>query len=248
MNAGSGGFDYDQAAPIYDRHRRGAGPYFPRLVGLAREFKARRVLEIGAGTGNETFEFLAAHPSWLVALERSGNMLAHGRAKGLDAAWLRGSATHLPFQARRFDFLYAVYVLHHLPDLALFMSECARVLDHGCAAFVTVSQEFIRRHPMNDFFPSIPRVDGARFQPIPRVEAAMRAAGFRGVRSEDSAAPPKLVDADYIQRIADQFVSTYALLPEDEFETGLARLRKAVLEHGREITMVREAAIVWGHR
>lgn len=248
MGAGSGEFDYDRAAPAYDRHRRGAGPYFSRLIGLARGLGARRVLEIGAGTGNETFEFLATHPSTLVALERSANMLAHGRSKGLDAAWVRASATQLPFQVHSFDFLYAVYVLHHLPDLTPLMNEAARVLDHGCAAFVTVSQEFIHRHPMNEFFPSIACVDGARFQPIPQVEAAMRAAGFRDVHSEDSAAPPRLVDADYIQRIADRFISTYALLPEVEFETGLACLRDAVLKQGRNITMVREATIVWGYR
>ena len=248
MGASSGGFDYDEAAPRYDRHRRGGGPYFPRLAALAREFQAERVLEAGAGTGNETVEFLDAHPCRFTALERSANMLRHGREKALPVSWVRGSAVEMPFRTGSFDFVYAVYVLHHIADLDGLIAECARVIGRGGAAFVTVSQDFIRRHPMNAYFPSIERIDGGRFQPVERVEEALRTAGFREVRSEDSAAPPRVIDADYVQRIADQFISTYALLPEEEFASGLARLREDVLVKRREIIMVREATIVWGRR
>jgi hypothetical protein len=41
--------DYDKIAPEYDKHRRAGGPYMPQLVQLARELRARRVLELGSG-------------------------------------------------------------------------------------------------------------------------------------------------------------------------------------------------------
>ena len=45
-------FDYDAIAEVYDAHRRGRGPFLPALVRLAEESEARRVLELGCGTGN----------------------------------------------------------------------------------------------------------------------------------------------------------------------------------------------------
>ncbi|HNT89239.1 MAG TPA: class I SAM-dependent methyltransferase [Candidatus Hydrogenedentes bacterium] len=242
------GFDYDRVAARYDRHRSGGGPYFPRLTALADGCGATRVLEVGAGTGNETVLFLQAHPCALTALEPSANMLEAGRAKGLPVRWVRGAAPALPFQDGAFNFLFASYVLHHVRDLGPFLSECARVLACGCAAFVTVSQAFIHGHVMNAYFPSLAVIDAARFQPIPEVEAAMRAAGFRDVASEDSTSPPRIIDAEYIEKIADHFISTYALLPEDEFAKGLARLREDVFLRGKRISMVREATLVWGFR
>lgn len=248
MAGAAGKFDYDHVAAQYDRHRSGGGPYFPRLAALARESRAARVLEIGAGTGNETELFLQAHSCTLIALELSANMLREGKAKGLPVHWVRGSAIALPFAHGAFDFLFASYVLHHLHDIGTLMAECARVLARGCAAFVTVSQGFIRRHVMNRYFPSLATIDSSRFQPVLEVEAAMRQAGFREVCSEDSASPPRIIDAEYIAKIADRFVSTYALLPPDEFAEGLARLREDVLVRGEKIRMVREATLVWGHR
>lgn len=241
------GFDYDAVAPRYDRHRRGGGPYFPRLAGLARDTHASRVLEIGAGTGNETEAFLASHPCRFTALERSENMLQQGRAKGLPAFWVRGAACNLPFRSGAFNFLFASYVLHHIPSLDALFSECLRVLDGGCAAFVTVSHSFIRRHPMNAYFPSLAAIDTGRFQQIELVEAAMRAAGFRDVRSEESASPPGHIDAAYVRKIEDQFISTYALLPPEEFRAGTARLREDVVVRGVRIPYAREAVLIWGY-
>jgi len=248
MAAAPGNFDYDRVAAQYDRHRAGGGPYSARLATLARESRAVRVLEIGAGTGNETAAFLRAHPCALTAVEPSSNMLSYGRAKPLPVRWVRGSAEALPFARRTFDFVYASYVLHHVRDLDALMTECTGVLRRGCAAFVTVSQGAIHRHVMNGYFPSLEAIDCARFQPIPDIEAAMREAGLRDVRSEDSASPPRNVDADYIEKVADQFISTYALLPRAEFADGLARLREDVLQRGRNLRIVREATLVWGYR
>ncbi len=238
--------DYDRIAPDYDTHRQGRGPYFGELLRLARAADAERVLELGAGTGNNTAPFLEDLPCRLVALDRSRGMLARHAAKGIPATRVNASAVALPFADGAFDFLFATYMLHHIGDLDALARECHRVLDGGTAAFVTVSHDFIRRHPMNAWFPSFAAVDCARFQDIPAIEAALRRAGFAEVHATDVESPPRPIDADYVGRVADRFISTYDLLPPEEFAEGVARLRAEVAKHGAlPNPIVREATVVY---
>ncbi len=160
--------DYDTLANDYDKHRRGGGPYIERLIALAREHNAQHILELGAGTGNNTEAFLERHPcQTFYALERSHGMLLKGQKKRLPVNWVQGDAEFLPFAHESVGFIFSVYMLHHLPRLDELMKECARVLGKGCAVLITTTHGFIRRHPMNAYFPSFARVDTGRFQERP---------------------------------------------------------------------------------
>ncbi|MFP4499387.1 MAG: class I SAM-dependent methyltransferase [Candidatus Hydrogenedentota bacterium] len=239
-------YDYDRAAPDYDRHRAGAGPYFEALITHTNILRAQQVLEIGAGTGNETIPFLEAHPCTLTTLEYSAGMLAQGRAKELPVRWVRGDGMHLPFSEGAFDFIYASYVLHHIPDVVQLCAECRRVLTHGSVAFITVPETFIQSHPLNAYFPSLAVVDGKRFQPIGEVIEALNAAGFDHAGSDHCVGPPRPVDEEYAQWIADKFISTYDLIPDEELRTGLARLRQDIAA-AKAPSIAREASVVWGY-
>jgi len=242
-----GKVDYDELADNYDNHRRGGGPYLSRLLALAERRRAGTVLEIGAGTGNNTEAFLDVHPCRLAALEPSGRMAAKGAAKALPAHWLRGSGLHIPLVGGSVGMVYGVYVLHHVPDLDALFAECARVLDGGPAAFVTASTEFIDRHPMNRYFPSFAQVDRARFQSIEAVSAALERAGLADVGVERFLARPQPIGHEYVEKVANHFISTYALLPPDEYAEGLEQLRSDVARHGRlDVELAWESVVVWG--
>ena len=249
MESKTNRFDYDRAAPDYDRHRQGRGPYFPALLRLASACPPGRVLEVGAGTGNNTEAILADTGRTVVALEPSAGMLRVGRGKVPAATWGRGRVEALPFQADSFAFLFGTYMLHYIADLDAAFGACHRVLaPGGCAAFVTVSHEFIRAHPMNAYFPSFAAVDCGRFPALDEVQSAMRRCGFIQEGIQTTCAPPRAVDLDYAEKIANHFISTYALLPEDEFCEGLARLHDDIATHGGQlpVSIVREAVIVYG--
>jgi SAM-dependent methyltransferase len=242
-------FDYDRASIDYDTFRRGGGPYFPLLQDLARQTACRRILEIGAGTGNNTGLLADILSVPIVALEQSRGMLHRGAAKPLQAHWVRGRGEDAPFRQGAFDFIFACYVLHHIPDLNTFFASCARVLDRGIAAFITVPQDFIQSHPMNAYFPSFAVIDSARFQPVPDVEEALRSASFHSVQSENTRSEPAPIDEAYVAKIEARYISTYDLIPPDEFSKGLAQLKRDVAAKGAlHLPMVREATVVWGHR
>lgn len=241
--------DYNKVAHNYDKHRRGGGPYLDRLVSLARDCSARRVLELGAGTGNNTQVFLEEYPCTLTGLDLSRAMLDRARAKAIRASWVNASATSLPFANGYAQFLFGVYVLHHIPNLDTLFAECARVIDHGYAAFVTASTDYIERHPMNRYFPSYAAVDKARFQPIDQILEEFGRAGFACAGHEVFADKPRPIEREYLSRIADKFVSTFDLLPPDEYAAGLARMTSEIEKNGRlDIEFVWESVVVWGRK
>ncbi|HUW60658.1 MAG TPA: class I SAM-dependent methyltransferase [Candidatus Bathyarchaeia archaeon] len=225
--------DYDKIAPEYDRHRPGRGPYMPQLVELAREVGAGDVLELGCGTGRSAAEFLEGYPCRLIALDPSLGMLEKAREKGLRGVeWVRGSATHIPLSGGSVQFVFGVFFIHHVPDLAGVSGECARVIRRGAVGFVTASTEFIKRHPMNRYFPSLAGVDLARFRTGGEIEAALRGAGFGRTRVGSHKAPPQPIDEAYVQKVSAKFTSTYELIPPEEFEAGLERLKADVAGNG----------------
>jgi len=221
--------DYDKIAPNYDKHRQTEGPYMPQLVELAREVGAHHVLELGCGTGRSAASFLAAHPCRLIALDPSQGMLEKARERGIHGVeWLRASATDIPLKSDLFQLVFGVFFIHHVPDLAGVARECARVISQGAAAIVTASTQFIKTHPMNRYFPSLAPMDLARFRTGDEIEAALRCAGFGRTRVGSYKAPPQSIDDAYVQKVAGKFTSTYELIPADEFEAGLARLKADV--------------------
>lgn len=243
--------DYDAISLKYDKYRRGGGPYLVRLAELASEClkksPSQTILEIGAGTGNNTQALLEVCPCHVVALDQSSGMLKQAKAKGMAADFVQGSATQFPLADQSVSFVFGVYLLHHLNDVVSMFNECARVLDHGAMAFVTASRDFIGRHPMNQYFPSFSAVDQARFQAIDDLVLCAERAGFRQIHVEQFVDAPRPIGLEYVEKVANKFISTYDLIPQQEYEEGLCRLREDVARTGQlEIEMIWESVVVSG--
>jgi len=242
------GFDYDKVAGRYDSYRWGGGPFLARLVELARECQAGHVLEVGPGTGNNTQAFLERYPCALTALELSSGMLDVGRAKVPEARWVQGDVQRIPLADAAVEYIFGVYVLHHLRGLLQAFQECTRILGPGgVAAFVTAPLGYIERHPMNAYFPSFSKADLQRFQSVDEIVESLRGAGFEQTRVEYLVAAPKPIDSYYVERVANKFISSFDLIPEDEFQAGLARLQADVAAKGKlDVAIEWESVVVWG--
>ncbi len=118
---------YDVLAASYDNE---ANPACQRAYAeLARRVigSARRVLEIGAGTGKVLSQLDAPYNG---ATDFSTKMRAARKPEGL-VRRATTDAQRLPFRDASFDFVLSVNLLEHVPSPQAVASEAARVLRPG---------------------------------------------------------------------------------------------------------------------
>lgn len=223
--------DYSRLAADYDRSRaddRIDREYWLRgLIEVGEIEPGDRILDLGAGTGR--FSRLLSESNPVVALDASREMLAIARGKG-PFAIVRGDAHRLPFRDETFDTTTVVMVLHHLSDYRSAFREVARV----SRQIVIVTSDMARRRLgiMEEAFPSLLRIDRARFPPIAEIARALESVRFRRVRIEERPFRRAITPKEQIERVRDRYLSTFDLLPPGEFERGLRFLEAELPRHG----------------
>jgi SAM-dependent methyltransferase len=109
---------------------RGTGPD-PRDLAFqaVAEVAPQRVLEVGCGRGELAERIARETRAEVAALDQSERMVELTLARGIDAR--TGDVQQLPFADGEFDCALAAWMLYHVPDLDLGLSELARVLRPG---------------------------------------------------------------------------------------------------------------------
>jgi SAM-dependent methyltransferase len=100
----------------------------PRQFALdaVAEVAPGRVLEVGGGEGELAQRIREDLGADVVGVDQSRRMVELQRAKGIDAR--HGDVQALPFGDAEFDVALAAWMLYHVSDLDLGLSELARVL------------------------------------------------------------------------------------------------------------------------
>jgi SAM-dependent methyltransferase len=116
---------------------------FDAALAAVVEARPRRVLEVGCGMGQLAERIAASLPAAdVVATDLSPRMVELAQARGLDARL--ADVQELPFADREFDCAVAGWMLYHVPDLDLALSELRRVLeDGGHLVAVTIGDEHL---------------------------------------------------------------------------------------------------------
>jgi len=230
-------YDLTDIPAGYDRGRE-HGPEFLNLWMRALEphFRSREVrtiLDLGCGTGRFS-EALASHfDAVVVGIDPSVKMLERARAKrhGRGVEYQLGAAEAVPLPARSADAIFISMSFHHFADRALAARECRRILrDGGVVCVRTGTRERIGSYPYVRFFPSTPRKLVEVLPSRAEVSEPFIAEGFRLAASElivQTIAPSWSAYADKLAAGGD---SVLAKLTPQEFETGLAALRRYEVE------------------
>ena len=88
-----------------------------------------RVLEVGGGQGKLAERLVRELGVQLTFVDQSERMVEVAQGRGIDAEV--GNVQHLRFHDGAFDTAIAAWMLYHVPDLELGLSELARVLEPG---------------------------------------------------------------------------------------------------------------------
>ncbi|MFI1358573.1 class I SAM-dependent methyltransferase [Streptomyces sp. NPDC020898] len=137
--------DYSQEAERYDASRGGeprAAAAADAVLSLVPE-GARRLLDVGCGTGIVTRRLAAARAGMRVAGIDLTDAMARRAAARLPGAVVLADSRRLPLADRKLDAVTSVWLLHlaqRAEDVRAIVGECARVLRPGGVYVTTVGK------------------------------------------------------------------------------------------------------------
>jgi ubiquinone/menaquinone biosynthesis C-methylase UbiE len=103
------------------------------------DYKGKRLLEIGCGTGTDLLQF-ARNGADVTGVDLTPRSIEIARKRfevyGLRGQFLLADAENLAFPDESFDAVYSFGVLHHTPDTQKAIGEVHRVLKPGCTATI----------------------------------------------------------------------------------------------------------------
>jgi ubiquinone/menaquinone biosynthesis C-methylase UbiE len=221
--------DFAALAGGYDRLRP-AGESWRELAdrSLDELGPARRLLDVGCGTGRFAVYASERLGARVWGVDPSPEMLAQARARGArSVGWRQAPAERLPFKDAWFDAAHAHLVLHLVDDLDGALEEIARVLGGG-ARLVVVSfrPEHFDGFHLNQYFPSVARIDGDRFPAPSALTDAIDRAGFMDVAAQACVQQVQLDPQAVVERARGRYISTLHLIPAQEYGQGLAALER----------------------
>jgi SAM-dependent methyltransferase len=145
-----------------------------------------RLLDIGCGTGSSLRVYEGRFEHY-AGVDLSPASIDAARRKSPAHEWLIADACQLPFADGSFETVAFSSVLHHLPDMALGLSEAYRVLKPGGVVFafdpnILHPAMALFRHPRSPLYSSKGVSPNERPLHPATLRAAFESAGFQSIR------------------------------------------------------------------
>ncbi|MBN1994074.1 MAG: methyltransferase domain-containing protein [Anaerolineae bacterium] len=225
--------NYDAIAPTYDERTRGGylKGVTQALQNLARQVEARRVLDLGCGTGRSLRGLAESRqPAPLCyGLDFSAGMLAQARQFEARYRLARASAPLPPFAPKSFDLVFCVHAFHHFPNKAQVVRAAYRMLRPG-GIFAIVNfdpYESRRSWYVYDYFEGVYETDLKRFPRRAEQNEMLNQAGFQQIDTllvehiEETIVGEAVFDNYFLQKNSN---SQLILLSDEAYQAGLARM------------------------
>jgi SAM-dependent methyltransferase len=226
--------NYDEVSATYNERYKSA--YTPEgvtaaLLELAQKTKARRIVEIGCGTGHWLDALQSAAPV-VCGMDRSDGMLHKARERNGDFRIIRGDAGLIPFRKNAFDLVFCVNAIHHFDNPSQFIGDARQLLRQGGAlSIVGIDPHSGQdRWFIYDYFSGTYERDLQRFPSSETVVGWMNAAGLQNVGSRVAEHLMLKLTGEEILPLDKNLTSQLSLLTPEAFADGVVRMEAAVAE------------------
>jgi SAM-dependent methyltransferase len=187
-----------------------------------------RVLDVGCGTGR--LEVALAERARVWGIDAEPKMLEVARENAPGATFKPGRGEELPFKDGWFERV-VMWLSSHLLDRPRAFAEARRVLaPEGRLAVVTFDPSHFDGFWLNTLFPSMEAVDRARFPTGEELERDLLGAGFGEVALSHLSHDGSFTREEALERVRGKHISTFDLISDEEYETGLARAEQELPE------------------
>jgi ubiquinone/menaquinone biosynthesis C-methylase UbiE len=227
--------NYTDISKTYDNYRSYPENLIKRVIALGRISAGKKVLDLGCGTGDVASQVRKIIRADVIGVDASFSMLEVARDKSLEVTCADIDNRQLPFRDGSFDTVIGAYVIHQVKNLTFTLSECHRVLRDGALVLLTSSHKQIEnQHPViKNFFPSYVDIDKGRFPDIHKIDYLLNSIGFKDIQHEEVVVAHIPIDYEFLQKVKNKYVSTYHLLPQGEFENGIAKLEAFIINRNK---------------
>ena len=232
--------DFGPLARRYDELRDSGDLWWEAVEVIVREadLRARRVLDIGCGTGALAAALAERYGCKVWGVDASSEMIEVARERVPPEVGLRvGVAERLGFKDGWFERAVTTFAVQHVDRPAAF-AEIHRVLEpDGVFAIGTFDPTHFDDYYLNEYFPSIPLIDRERFPSPRQLEAELKAVGFVAVRFVRFTQRDLISRETVLARIGARHISTFQLIGEEEYSAGIQRAERElprVVEHVQE--------------
>jgi ubiquinone/menaquinone biosynthesis C-methylase UbiE len=238
--------DYDSVAGEYSS--RYAQNDYSGVAAAVRQFCAggplsdrTRVLEVGCGTGH-WLQAVGEVGVRAVGIDVSSKMLSLAQAAVAMPLLARAQAEALPFRSDSVDRLLCINALHHFTDRVAFFVEARRVLRPG-GTLMTVGLDphtGLDQWWVYDYFPEALTADRKRYLPTSVIRGMMAAAGFERCETREVQHSPRRLRVHEAERggfLARASKSQLLVISDEEYESGLARIRTAAANCPDELVL-----------
>ena len=220
--------DYDRLSSTYNA--RYEANYLHEISETIAQIARGRALEVGCGTGRWLGD-VSRIANLVVGVDASFGMLKQYRG---EVPLVNASANSLPFRGNSFDFILCVNALHHFDDKMGFIRDAAALLKPGGSlAVFGMDPRTIRTRYIYDYFETTRANDLARYPSFGEIVDWMSASGLDDVQHRIVYTwTSNLRGLDVLNDpfLPQNSTSTLALLSEEEYREGVARIRAAAVD------------------
>jgi len=227
--------NYDQIATQYNQRYPNSQTWErgQALLELAKQVKAKTILEVGSGTG---FWLNLLHQTGgkLFGLDFSLGMLRQSKGQPAPLFLSRGLGTQLPYRSSAFDLIYCVDAIHHFGDHRAFINEAYRLLTPGGALAVIGHDPHQGESNwyIYDYFDHVYDTDLRRYPSGKSVSQWMEQEGFQNISTQTVENIRNIHVGDAV--LKDPFLkhnatSQLALLSTADYQTGIERIQNALV-------------------